>query len=114
MARHVHILTGIFESHETAEVFCYDIDTAETPEAINLEQPAATIDTDALEMAFLDEIPAFLSTFLPPATVDWLIDRMAEHNTLIAISDQGLVGDDAELQSTEKLTYHGLIESSIP
>ena len=114
MARHVHILTGTFASHEAAEVFCYDIDTADTPEAINMDQPAATIDTDSLEMAFLDEIPAFLSAFLPPATVDWLIARAGEHNTLIAIADTGLLGDDAELQTTDTLTYHGLLESIVP
>ena len=114
MARHVHILTGTFDSHEAAEVFCYDVDTVNTPEAINLDQDAASIDTDAVEMAFMDEIPAFLATFLAPALVDQTIAKAGEHNTLIAIADTGLLGDDAELQTTKTLTYHGLLETIIP
>ena len=106
-----HILTANFESHEAAEVYCYDTLTPNDPEQINLDQPNATIDTNCLELAFRDEIGPFLNALFDPTTAANLMVGLDGISTVISIRADGLLGSDGVLMDTDTLTYLGLFQS---
>ncbi|WP_420861153.1 hypothetical protein [Algirhabdus cladophorae] len=108
MARRFHILSGHFASFEAAQAYCYDTETINDPEQINLEQPDASIDADYVEIGYKDAITHMLSDLFDAATASGLLAVIGSANTVITIGHTGLLGGDAQLATNDTLTYLGL------
>lgn len=108
MSRRFHILSGHFDSYEAAQIYCYDSETVNDPEQINLDQSNAGIDTDFVEIGFKHAMPAFLAAMFDAPTAAELANFIAPANTVITIDHAGLLGGDARLETTKTLQYLGL------